>query len=118
MELFPASEGFIAYQNSQKDEGLLLCVNHGVFYEFVEANTFFDKNPKRFSLDDVSLNVNYVLILNTNSGLWGYNIGDTVMFVSLTPYKLIVTGRIKHFTSAFGEHVIGSEVERALSEDK
>ena len=71
---------------------------------------------KRLSLDDVSENVNYVLILNTNSGLWGYNIGDTVMFVSLTPYKLIVTGRIKHFTSAFGEHVIGSEVERALSE--
>jgi len=94
----------------------LLCVNHGIFYEFVEANTFFDKNPKRLSLDDVSLNVNYVIILNTNSGLWGYNIGDTVMFVSLTPYKLIVTGRVKHFTSAFGEHVIGSEVERALSE--
>ena len=116
VELFPASEGFIAYQNSQKDDGLLLCVNHGVFYEFVEANTFFDKKPKRVSLDDVSLNVNYVLILNTNSGLWGYNIGDTVMFVSLTPYKLIVTGRIKHFTSAFGEHVIGSEVEGALSE--
>lgn len=117
IEVYPASEGFIAYQNSQKDStGLLLCVNNGIFYEFIEVDSFFSKNQKRFSLSSVELEKNYVLILNTNSGLWGYNIGDTIRFVSLDPYKIIITGRIGHFTSAFGEHVITEEVESSLKE--
>ncbi len=114
IELYPASEGFIAYQDSQKEDGMLLNINAGIFYEFVKADTFFDDNPKRISLKEVEIGVNYVLILNTNAGLWGYNIGDTVKFVNLQPYRIIVSGRIKHFTSAFGEHLIGEEVESAM----
>tara|TARA_B100001758_G_scaffold247879_1_gene268082 strand:+ start:69374 stop:70861 length:1488 start_codon:yes stop_codon:yes gene_type:complete len=116
VELYPASEGFIAYQDSQKSKGLLLCVNHGIFYEFIETKDFFEKNPKRICLADVVLGVDYVIILNTNAGLWGYNIGDTIKFVSISPYRIIVSGRIKHFTSAFGEHVIAEEVESSLQE--
>ena len=93
---------------------MLLCVNNGIFYEFINSDDFFDENPKRISLKDVKLGVNYVIILNTNAGLFGYNLGDTVKFVNLSPYKIIVTGRIKHFTSAFGEHVIAEEVEKSL----
>ena len=114
IETYPASEGFIAYQNSQTDDGLLLLCNNGIFYEFIEADTFYDENPKRVSLAEVTLGTNYAIILNTNAGLFGYNIGDTVKFVSLHPFKIKVTGRIKHFISAFGEHVIGEEVEYAL----
>ena len=116
VELYPASEGFIAYQDSQTEKGMLLCVNHGIFYEFIPADEFYDENPRRISLADVELGINYVIILNTNAGLWGYNIGDTVKFVSINPYRLIVSGRIKHFTSAFGEHVIAEEVEKSLEE--
>ncbi len=115
VELYPASEGFIAYQNSLKENGLLLCVNHGVFYEFIVADSFYENKQKRISLEDVEVGINYVIILNTTAGLYGYNIGDTVKFVSLEPYKIIVTGRIKHFTSAFGEHVIGEEVDFAIN---
>jgi phenylacetate-coenzyme A ligase PaaK-like adenylate-forming protein len=116
IELYPASEGFIAYQDSQKEHGMLLQLNSGIFYEFIPANEFYDENPSRISLEDVQLGVNYVIILNTNAGLWGYNIGDTVEFTSLLPYRIKVTGRIKHFISAFGEHVIGKEVEKALND--
>ena len=116
VELYPASEGFIAYQDSQKEEGLLLCVNHGIFYEFIPTEEFFDHNPTRISLVDVEIGVDYVIILNTNAGLWAYNIGDTIKFVSINPYRIIVSGRIKHFTSAFGEHVIAEEVENSLKE--
>ncbi len=116
IELYPASEGFIAYQDSQKEIGMLLCVNHGIFYEFIPTNEFFDKNPTRICLDSVKIGTNYVLILNTNSGLWGYNIGDTIKFVSINPYRIVVSGRIAHFTSAFGEHVIAEEVENSLKE--
>ncbi|MCF6214328.1 MAG: GH3 auxin-responsive promoter family protein [Flavobacteriaceae bacterium] len=116
IELYPASEGFFAYQDLQSDNGLLLQLNSGIFYEFVEATHFFDDNPERLSIGGVKLDVNYVLILSSNAGLWAYNIGDTVMFTSLKPYKIIVTGRIKHFISAFGEHVIGKEVEQSLQE--
>ncbi len=115
IELYPASEGFIAYQDSQKQEGMLLLLNSGMFYEFIPAEEFGKENPTRVSLSGVELNQNYVLILNTNAGLWGYNIGDTVRFVSLAPYRIVVTGRIKHFTSAFGEHVIAEEVEKAIA---
>ena len=116
VELYPASEGFIAYQDSQKKEGMLLCVNHGIFYEFIPSSEFFEENPTRISLESVEMEVNYVLILNTNAGLWGYNIGDTIKFVSINPYRIVVTGRIKHFTSAFGEHVIAEEVEKSLQQ--
>ncbi|HKJ06681.1 MAG TPA: GH3 auxin-responsive promoter family protein [Flavobacteriaceae bacterium] len=114
IELYPASEGFIAYQDSQTEKGMLLLVNNGMFFEFIPADEFYTENPTRVSLGDVKLGVNYVLILNTNAGLWGYNIGDTIEFVSLKPHRIIVTGRIKHFISAFGEHVIGKEVEEAM----
>jgi hypothetical protein len=114
IELYPASEGFIAFQDSQHNPGLLLLLNSGIFYEFIPADEFFGSNPSRISLKDVRLNVNYAIILNTNAGLWGYCIGDTVKFVSLNPYRLIVTGRIRHYLSAFGEHVIAEEVEKAI----
>ena len=114
IEVYPASEGFIAFQDSQAREGLLLNVNAGIFFEFIPADRFFEDNPPRISLKDVELGVNYVIILNTNAGLWGYNIGDTVEFVSIEPYRIIVSGRIKHFISAFGEHVIAEEVEYSL----
>jgi hypothetical protein len=116
IELYPASEGFIAYQDSQKDHSLLLMVNSGIFYEFIPASEFFHTNPTRISLKDVELGVNYAIILNTNAGLWGYNLGDTVKFVSKDPYKIIITGRVKHYISAFGEHVIAEEVEKALKQ--
>ncbi len=116
IELYPASEGFIGYTDSQKEHGLLLCVNHGIFYEFITAESFFNDSQERISLGEVKLGVNYVIILNTDAGLWGYNIGDTVKFVCLNPYRIIVTGRIKHFTSAFGEHVIAEDVDGAMIE--
>jgi len=114
IETYPASEGFIAFQDSQKEKGLLLLVDSGIFYEFVPTDEYFNENPARISLQDVELDKNYALILNTNAGLWGYSIGDTIKFVSKNPYKIVVTGRIKHYISAFGEHVIGEEVEQAL----
>jgi hypothetical protein len=114
VETYPASEGFIAFQDSQKDKGLWLNVDSGIFFEFVPTSEIFSENPTRHSLKDVELGVNYALIINNNAGLWGYNIGDTVQFVSKNPYRIIVSGRIKHFISAFGEHVIGKEVEEAL----
>jgi hypothetical protein len=116
VELFPASEGFFAYQDKQPSEGLLLILDSGIFYEFIPADSFFDENPTRLSLEEVELGVNYALILSNNAGLWAYNIGDTVKFVSKNPYRIVVSGRIKHFTSAFGEHVIAEEVEQALKE--
>jgi hypothetical protein len=114
IELFPASEGFIAFQDSQGVEGLLLNTNSGLFFEFIPIAELAKPNPKRLQLRDVKVGENYALIINSNAGLWGYNIGDTVKFVSVNPYRLVVTGRTKHFISAFGEHVIGEEVEAAL----
>ncbi|MEY4462109.1 MAG: hypothetical protein RLY98_649 [Bacteroidota bacterium] len=116
IELFPASEGFFAYQDSQKEKGMLLLLNSGIFYEFIKSEEFSTENPRRYTIGEVELGVNYVLILSTNAGLWGYNIGDTVQFTSLAPYRVVVSGRIKHYISAFGEHVIGKEVESALQE--
>jgi len=114
IETFPASEGFFAFQDSQNAEGLLLNTDSGIFYEFIPAGEIYDENPARLSLKDVKVGENYALIINSNAGLWGYNIGDTVKFVSVDPYRLVVTGRTKHFISAFGEHVIGEEVEYSL----
>jgi hypothetical protein len=114
VELFPASEGFFAFQDSQEAEGLLLNTNSGIFFEFVPAGEIFNEYPTRLRLQDVKLGENYALIISSNAGLWGYNLGDTVKFVSTDPYRIIVSGRVKHFISAFGEHVIGEEVEYAL----
>ena len=116
IELYPASEGFFAFQDKQNEKGMLLQLNSGIFYEFVKADEFFDKNPKRITIKDVQVGINYVMIISTNAGLWAYNIGDTVEFTSTKPYRVIVSGRIKHFISAFGEHVIGKEVEQAMQE--
>lgn len=114
IETYPASEGFIAYQDSQVEPGLLLLLNSGIFFEFIPSEEYFNENPRRLTIDEVEIGKNYALIINNNAGLWGYSIGDTVKFVSKNPYRLLVTGRIKHFISAFGEHVIGEEVEKAM----
>ncbi len=124
VETYPASEGFIAFQDvfsggttlsrATTAPGLLLNADAGMFFEFVPADEIFNENPARLWLRDVEIGVNYALILSTNAGLWGYNLGDTVQFVSKNPYRIVVSGRIKHFISAFGEHVIGKEVEEAL----
>jgi hypothetical protein len=114
IETYPASEGFIAYQDKQNEEGLLLLLENGIFYEFIPADEYFNEQPTRLSIEDIELGKNYALIINSNAGLWGYSIGDTVKFVSKNPYRVLVTGRIKHFISAFGEHVIGEEVEKAM----
>lgn len=116
VETYPASEGFIAYQDTQTEEGLLLLLNSGIFFEFIPADEYFSENPTRLSIGEVKLGVNYALVINSNAGLWGYSIGDTIKFVSRDPYRILVTGRIKHFISAFGEHVIGEEVEKAMKQ--
>lgn len=116
IELFPASEGFFAFQNDQNDPGLLLQLNSGMFFEFVPADQFFDPAPPRLTVGEVQTGINYVLLVSSNAGLWAYNVGDTVRFTSLKPHKIVVTGRIKHFISAFGEHVIGKEVETAMEQ--
>ena len=114
IELFPASEGFFAFQDSQNAEGLLLNSNSGIYFEFIPAAEINNDNPTRLSLRDVKVGENYAMIINSNAGLWSYNLGDTVKFVSTDPYRLVVTGRTKHFISAFGEHVIGEEVEYSI----
>ncbi|MBU2938042.1 GH3 auxin-responsive promoter family protein [Lacinutrix sp. C3R15] len=116
IELYPASEGFFAYQDKQNVKGMLLQLNSGIFYEFIKADDFFNENPKRITIKNVEIGVNYVMLISSNAGLWAYNIGDTVQFTSTKPYRVIVSGRIKHFISAFGEHVIGKEVEQAIQE--
>jgi hypothetical protein len=114
IELFPASEGFFAFQDTRDQQGLLLNTNSGIYFEFIPLAHIHDANPVRLNLSQVELGVQYALVINSNAGLWGYNIGDTVKFVSIDPYRIIVTGRVKHFISAFGEHVIGEEVEAAM----
>ena len=116
IELYPASEGFFAFQDTQSEEGMLLQLDSGIFYEFISVEDFLNNELNRISIADVKLNVNYVMIISSNAGLWGYNIGDTVMFKSLEPYRVVVSGRVKHYISAFGEHVIGKEVEEAMLE--
>jgi hypothetical protein len=112
--IIPASEGFFAFQDSQNAEGLLLNTNSGIYFEFIPAAEIYNADPTRLSLRDVKVGENYAMIINSNAGLWGYNLGDTVKFVSTDPYRLVVTGRTKHFISAFGEHVIGEEVEYSI----
>lgn len=114
IETFPASEGFFAYQNEQQDKSLLLLLDTGIFYEFIPVDEYFNENPTRLTIGEVQIGVNYALIISSNAGLWAYSIGDTIRFTSIKPYKILVSGRIKHFISAFGEHVIGEEVEQAM----
>lgn len=114
IELFPASEGFFAFQDDRNEPGLLLNTNSGIFYEFIPIAEVHLQHPIRLSLGEVKLGEHYALIINSNAGLWGYSIGDIVKFVSVSPFRIIVAGRIKHFISAFGEHVIGEEVEKAM----
>lgn len=114
VELYPASEGFIAYQVRQGDRGLLLNTKSGIFFEFIPVDEIHKEKPIRLKLDQVELDKDYAIIINNNAGLWGYSLGDSVRFVSLDPYKIVVSGRIKHYISAFGEHVIGKEVEEAI----
>lgn len=114
IQTFPASEGFFAFQDDYQHEGLLLLTNHGIFYEFVPLEEYGKPDAKRLTLKDVELHKDYALILTTNSGLWAYSIGDVVRFISKNPYRIVVSGRTKHFTSAFGEHVIAFEVEEAM----
>ncbi|WP_109098902.1 GH3 auxin-responsive promoter family protein [Aquimarina sp. AU58] len=116
IELYPASEGFFAFQDSQNEKGMLLQLDSGMFYEFVKADEFFEENPKRLTIGEVEIGVNYVMLVSTNAGLWAYNIGDTVLFTNTSPYRVVVSGRIKHFISAFGEHVIGKEVDQAIKD--
>ena len=116
VELYPASEGFFAFQDSQQEKGMLLQLNSGIFYEFIKSADFSNKNARRITIKDVEVGVNYVMIVSTTAGLWAYNIGDTIQFTSVKPFRIIVSGRIKHFISAFGEHVIAKEVEQALQE--
>jgi hypothetical protein len=116
VETFPASEGFFAFQDSQIEEGLLLNTDSGIFFEFIPTTELGKENPQRISLHEVATGVNYAMIINSNAGLWGYNLGDTVRFVTTNPYRLIVTGRTKQFISAFGEHVIAEEVETSITE--
>ena len=114
IQTFPASEGFFAFQDDYQNEGLLLLTNHGIFYEFVPLEEYGKPDAKRLTLKDIDLHKDYALILTTNSGLWAYSIGDVVRFISKKPYRVVVSGRTKHFTSAFGEHVIAFEVEEAM----
>ena len=114
IELFPASEGFYAFQNEQNDPSMLLILNAGIFYEFIPADEFYNDNPTRLKMDQVKTGVNYAMVINSNAGLWGYSLGDTIKFTSLDPPKLLFTGRTKHFISAFGEHVIAEEVEKSM----
>ncbi len=114
IELYPASEGFFAFQDKQNEKGMLLQLDSGMFYEFIKTDEFFDENPKRLTIGEVETGVNYVMLISSNAGLWAYNLGDTVQFTSTKPYRVMVSGRIKHFISAFGEHVIAKEVEEAM----
>ena len=114
LETFPASEGFFAYQNKTEKEDLILQINSGIFYEFIELSELEKKNQNRLMIGEVELGKNYAMIISTNAGLWSYAMGDTIKFTNLNPLKIKVTGRTKHYLSTFGEHVIVEEVDKAL----
>lgn len=114
VETFPASEGFFAFQDTQVNQGLLLNLDFGIYYEFIPLEEYGNPEARRIGIEDVELEQQYALIVSTNAGLWAYDIGDTVKFVSLDPHRIKVTGRVKHFISAFGEHVISEEVNKAM----
>lgn len=114
IETYPASEGFFAFQDLKNDEGLLLQTNTGIFYEFIPLEEHGQPKARRLTLEQVELNRQYAMVVSSNAGLWAYDLGDTVRFTSLDPFRIRVTGRTKHFISAFGEHVIAEEVDYAM----
>ena len=115
LEIYNASEGFIAGQDKLNEEGMLLFTDHGIFYEFMPVDEYGKEEPQTFGLKDVVLYKNYALVISTNGGLWRYLIGDTIQFTSLLPYKIKVTGRLKHFINAFGEEIIVDNSDSAIS---
>ncbi len=114
IETYPASEGFIAFQDSQDREGMLLTLDSGIFYEFIPSEDVGSEAPRRLTIGEVERGVDYAVVLSNNAGLWAYDLGDTVRFTDLHPPRVEVSGRTEHFTSAFGEHVIAKEVEDAI----
>jgi hypothetical protein len=116
LEIYNASEGFIAAQEHPNDDGMLLFTEHSIFYEFMPAEEYGKAIPKTIGLTEVQLNKNYAIVISTTGGLWRYLIGDTVMFTSLNPYKINITGRVKHYMNAFGEEVMVDNADRAIAE--
>jgi hypothetical protein len=114
MEAYNASEGFFAIQDDLQEDGMLLMLDYGIFYEFIPMNEFHSQSPKAITIDKVVPNVNYAIVITTNSGLWRYIIGDTIIFTSTYPHKIKVSGRTRHFINAFGEEVIIDNAEKAL----
>ena len=115
LEMYNASEGFFAAQNMPDDDGMLLFTDHGIFYEFMPVEEYGKADAKTFGLNRVELNKNYALVISTNGGLWRYLVGDTIQFTSLRPFKIKVTGRLKHYMNAFGEEVIVDNADKAIS---
>lgn len=115
LEMYNASEGFFAAQDRLNDEGMLLFLNHGIFYEFMPVEEYGRKNPQTIGLNKVETGRNYALIITTNGGLWRYMVGDTVQFTSLSPYRIKVSGRLKHYINAFGEEVIVDNTDKAIA---
>lgn len=116
LETYPASEGFFGFQDIPGDPGLLLNANSGIFFEFIPLRELGKEDAPRLGLEEVEIGEDYALIISSNAGLWAYNVGDTVRFLSTEPYRMVVSGRTKNFISAFGEHVIAKEVEESINE--
>ncbi|MEO6671305.1 MAG: GH3 auxin-responsive promoter family protein [Ferruginibacter sp.] len=115
LEIYNASEGFIAAQEKPDDEGMTLFTEHGIFYEFMPVEEYGKQYPKTLGLNKVSLNKNYALVISTTGGLWRYLIGDTIRFTSIDPYKIVITGRLKHYINAFGEELIVDNTDKAIT---
>jgi len=115
LEMYNASEGFFAAQQYPGDDGMLLFLQHGIFYEFMPTEEYGKDDPRTIGLKDVEVGKNYAVVISTNGGLWRYLVGDTIQFVSLSPYKIKVSGRLKHFINAFGEEVIVDNADKAIS---
>ena len=115
LEIYNASEGFFAAQEKPDDDGMMLFTEHGVFYEFMPVEEYEKPNPQTVGLNGVSLDKNYALVISTTGGLWRYLIGDTIKFTSLNPYKIKITGRLKHYMNAFGEEVIVDNSDKAIA---
>ncbi|RYF85498.1 MAG: GH3 auxin-responsive promoter family protein [Chitinophagaceae bacterium] len=115
MEMYNASEGFFAAQDDLNEEGMLLMCDHGIFYEFMPASEFDRENPETVQLDEVEVGKNYAPVITTNGGLWRYLLGDTIQFTSVNPFRIKVSGRIKHFINAFGEEIIVDNTDQAIS---
>jgi hypothetical protein len=115
LEVYNASEGFFAAQENPEDDGMTLFTEHGIFYEFMPVEEYGKTNPKTLGLGSVQLHRNYAIIISTTGGLWRYLVGDTVRFTSLNPYRIVVSGRLKHYMNAFGEEVIVDNSDKAIS---